>query len=99
MLGEDRMITGPEAGITRDSITIDWEWAGRRRLRQVRLIDTAGLRKKAKVDDKLEKLSAADTAAPSILPKSSCCCSMRRAGWRRRICGSPIRFSAKAARW
>lgn len=57
MLGEDRMITGPEAGITRDSIAIDWEWQGR----PVRLIDTAGLRKKAKVDDKLERLSAADT--------------------------------------
>ena len=57
MLGEDRMITGPEAGITRDSISIDWEWQGR----SVRLIDTAGLRRKAKVDDKLEKLSAADT--------------------------------------
>jgi GTP-binding protein len=57
MLGEDRLITGPEAGITRDSITVDWEWQGRK----VRLIDTAGLRKKAKVDDKLEKLSAADT--------------------------------------
>jgi GTPase len=57
MLGEDRMITGPEAGITRDSISIDWEWQGR----QVRLIDTAGLRKKSKVDDKLERLSAADT--------------------------------------
>ncbi len=58
MLGEDRMITGPEAGITRDSISIDWEWQGR----AVRLIDTAGLRKRAKVDDKLERLSAADTA-------------------------------------
>ncbi|MEY2925778.1 MAG: hypothetical protein RL367_255 [Pseudomonadota bacterium] len=57
MLGEDRMITGPEAGITRDSITVDWQWQGR----AVRLIDTAGLRKKSKVDDKLEKLSAADT--------------------------------------
>lgn len=57
MLGEDRMITGPEAGITRDSISIDWEWQGR----AVRLIDTAGLRKKSKVDDKLERLSAADT--------------------------------------
>jgi GTPase len=57
MLGEDRMITGPEAGITRDSITIDWEWQGR----AVRLIDTAGLRRKSKVDDKLEKLSASDT--------------------------------------
>jgi GTPase len=62
MLGEDRMITGPEAGITRDSISIDWEWDDEGEKRAVRLIDTAGLRKKAKVDDKLEKLSAADTA-------------------------------------
>ena len=57
MLGEDRMITGPEAGITRDSISIEWEWKGQ----PVRLIDTAGLRRKAKVEDKLERLSAADT--------------------------------------
>jgi GTPase len=57
MLGEERMITGPEAGITRDSISIDWQWNDR----EVRLIDTAGLRKKSKVDDKLERLSAADT--------------------------------------
>ena len=56
MLGEDRLITGPEAGITRDSIAIDWEWRGR----PVRLIDTAGMRKRAKVQDKLEKLSVAD---------------------------------------
>ena len=58
LLGEDRMITGPEAGITRDSISIEWEFEGK----AVRLIDTAGLRRKAKVDDKLERLSAADTA-------------------------------------
>ena len=57
MLGEERMITGPEAGITRDSISLRWEWDGR----PVRLIDTAGLRKRAKVEDKLERLSAADT--------------------------------------
>jgi GTP-binding protein len=57
MLGEERMITGPEAGITRDSIAIEWNWNDK----PVRLIDTAGLRKKAKVDDKLEKLSAMDT--------------------------------------
>jgi GTPase len=62
MLGEDRMITGPEAGITRDSIAIDWQWQDSEgQNREVRLIDTAGLRKKAKVEDKLEKLSAADT--------------------------------------
>jgi GTP-binding protein len=57
MLGEERMITGPEAGITRDSISLEWEWEGH----PVRLVDTAGLRKRAKVEDKLEKLSAADT--------------------------------------
>jgi GTPase len=57
MLGEERMITGPEAGITRDSIALSWQWKDR----PVRLVDTAGLRKRAKVDDKLERLSAADT--------------------------------------
>ena len=61
MLGEERMITGPEAGITRDSISIDWEWTDKDGARPVRLVDTAGLRKRAKVDDKLERLSAADT--------------------------------------
>ena len=57
MVGEERMITGPEAGITRDSISLEWVWEGR----PVRLIDTAGLRKRAKVEDKLERLSVADT--------------------------------------
>jgi len=62
LIGEDRMITGPEAGITRDSIAIDWEWLDfEDQLRPVRLIDTAGLRKKARVEEKLEKLSVADT--------------------------------------
>ncbi|WP_298687272.1 ribosome biogenesis GTPase Der [uncultured Sphingomonas sp.] len=62
MLGEQRLITGPEAGITRDSISIDWMWPSPEgRERAVRLIDTAGLRKKAKIEDKLEKLSASDT--------------------------------------
>ncbi len=61
ILGEQRMITGPEAGITRDSIAIDWDWhAPDGQVRKVRLIDTAGMRKRAKVQDKLEKLSVAD---------------------------------------
>ena len=61
MLGEDRLITGPEAGITRDSIAVDWVWHDPKSgPRQVRLIDTAGMRKRAKVQDKLEKLSVAD---------------------------------------
>lgn len=56
MVGEERLLTGPEAGITRDSISIDWSWRGR----GVKLFDTAGLRKRARVEDKLEKLSVAD---------------------------------------
>ena len=56
LVGQDRLLTGPEAGITRDSIAIDWEWQGR----PVRLIDTAGQRRKAKVTDKLERLAVAD---------------------------------------
>jgi GTPase len=62
LLGEDRLLTGPEAGITRDSIAVDWQWTdpATGEPRPVRLIDTAGMRKKAKVDDKLEKLAVAD---------------------------------------
>lgn len=56
LIGEERLLTGPEAGITRDSISVDWTWRGRR----IRLFDTAGMRRKAKVQEKLEKLSVAD---------------------------------------
>ena len=56
MVGEDRLLTGPEAGITRDSISLDWQWRGR----PIKLFDTAGLRKRPRVEDKLEKLSVAD---------------------------------------
>ena len=61
-LREDRLLTGPEAGITRDSIAIDWHWTDPETgaLRDVRLIDTAGMRKRALVVDKLEKLAVAD---------------------------------------
>jgi GTPase len=57
LVGEDRLLTGPEPGITRDSITLEWEWQGR----AIRLVDTAGLRRRAHVQDKLERLSVADT--------------------------------------
>jgi GTP-binding protein len=57
LIGEDRLLVGPEAGITRDSIAIDWEWRGKK----YRLVDTAGMRKKAKVQAKLERLSVGDT--------------------------------------
>jgi GTP-binding protein len=62
LLGEDRLLTGPEAGITRDSIAVDWTWTdpATGAARPIRLIDTAGMRKKAKVQDKLERLSVAD---------------------------------------
>lgn len=56
LIGEERLLTGPEAGITRDSISVDWDWCGRR----IKLFDTAGLRRKARVQEKLEKLSVAD---------------------------------------
>src|SRR5215471_8674999 len=56
LLGEERLLTGPEAGITRDAIAVAWHWRGR----PVRLIDTAGLRRKAKIEEKLEKLSVGD---------------------------------------
>ena len=56
LLGEERLLVGPEAGITRDSIGIDFEW----RDRKMKLFDTAGLRRRARVTDKLEKLAGAD---------------------------------------
>jgi GTP-binding protein len=56
MVGSERLLTGPEAGITRDTISLEWTW----RDRAVKLFDTAGLRKRARVEDKLEKLSVAD---------------------------------------
>jgi GTPase len=55
-LGEDRLLTGPEAGITRDSISVEWDWRGR----TIKMFDTAGMRRKARVIEKLEKLSVAD---------------------------------------
>jgi GTP-binding protein len=57
LLGEERLLTGPEAGITRDSIAVDWEFKGR----PVKLVDTAGLRRRARISEKLEKLSGSDT--------------------------------------
>jgi GTP-binding protein len=57
LLGEERQLVGPEAGITRDAIAIPWRWRGH----PLELIDTAGLRRRARVSEKLEKLSAADS--------------------------------------
>ena len=56
LIGQDRLLTGPEAGITRDSISVNWVF----RERKFKLFDTAGMRKKARVQEKLEKLSVSD---------------------------------------
>ncbi len=56
LVGEERMLTGPEAGITRDAIALQWAWKGR----AVTLWDTAGLRKKSRINEKLEKLAVGD---------------------------------------
>jgi GTP-binding protein len=56
LVGEDRLLTGPEAGITRDSIMVPWEWEGR----TINLVDTAGIRRKSRVETKLEKLAVGD---------------------------------------
>ena len=63
LLGQDRLLTGPEAGITRDSISVNWTWQDKAApggARPITLWDTAGVRKKARVTEKLEKLSVAD---------------------------------------
>ena len=57
LLKDNRVMVGPEAGITRDAIAVDWEYNGRK----IKLVDTAGLRKKARVQNKIEKLSVEDT--------------------------------------
>ncbi len=57
LVQEERVLTGPEAGMTRDAIAVEWEWRGR----PIRLVDTAGLRKRARVDEKLEKMANQDT--------------------------------------
>ncbi len=56
MVGAERLLTGPEAGITRDSILVPWEWEGR----TINLVDTAGIRRRARVTEKLEKLAVGD---------------------------------------
>ncbi|MBI3442041.1 MAG: ribosome biogenesis GTPase Der [Proteobacteria bacterium] len=57
LVGEERSMTGPEAGITRDAVHVDWEFAGRK----LRLVDTAGLRRKARIVNAIEKMSVDDT--------------------------------------
>ena len=57
LIGEERLLTGPEAGITRDAISVPWRYRGR----ELRLVDTAGLRRRARITERLEKISASDS--------------------------------------
>jgi len=57
LIGRDRLLTGPEAGITRDAIAVKWRYKDR----EIRLVDTAGLRRKARIKEKLEGMSVGDT--------------------------------------
>ena len=57
LIGEERVLTGPEAGITRDAVRVEWQWQGRR----VRLVDTAGMRRRSRIEARLEAASVADT--------------------------------------
>ncbi len=57
LVGEDRVLVGPEAGITRDSILVPWEWEGR----VINLVDTAGIRRRSRVTEKLERLAVGDS--------------------------------------
>ena len=57
LVGDERVITGPEAGITRDSVAVEWSFKGR----AIELLDTAGLRRRSRVRENLEKLSSEDT--------------------------------------
>ncbi len=57
LVGEERVLTGPEAGITRDAIRVEWQWRGR----AIRLVDTAGMRRRSRIDKRLEFASVADT--------------------------------------
>jgi GTP-binding protein len=57
LLGEERLLTGPEPGLTREAVAVTWSWGER----TIRLVDTAGLRRRARVTDRLEKMSTEES--------------------------------------
>ena len=93
LLGEDRLLTGPEAGITRDAIAVDLDWHGR----QFRIHDTAGLRRRSRIEEKLEKLSVADALNAIRFAEVVIVLIDARPRSRSRISGSPTWSSARAA--
>ena len=92
ILGEERLITGPEAGITRDAIAVDLERQGR----ALRLFDTAGLRRKMRMEGTAEELSVGDTLqAIRVCGSRRAVCSTPSVPSRSRICRSPISSSRR----
>ena len=63
LLNDERMLTGPEAGVTRDAISTEWNWKGRK----INLVDTAGLRRNSRIADSLEKMAAASTKMAAFM--------------------------------
>ncbi len=84
LVGEERVLTGPEAGITRDSIRVEWEWRGR----PIRLIDTAGMRRRSRIDNASRRPLSPIRSTPSDWPTLSSSCSTPATCWRSRI--SPL---------
>ena len=95
LLGEERLLTGPEAGITRDSIAVPLQWYGRDFL----IYDTAGMRRRSKIDQKLEKLSVGDALNAIRFAHVVVVLMDWNRPSRNRTCVSPIWRSGKAARW
>ena len=96
ILGEERLLTGPEAGITRDAIAVQVDWLGT----PFRIFDTAGMRKKAKVQEKLEKLGGVGRAAGGEVRRGGGGAARRADPVRDpRTCGSPTSPSARGGRW
>ncbi len=91
LIGEERLLTGPEAGITRDSISVDWEWRGR----SMKLFDTAGMRRKSRVQESWRGCRCRTACTPSASPRSSSSCLTRRFPSRSRTSRSPTSSSAR----
>ena len=93
IIGEDRLLTGPEAGITRDAIAVPVTWGET----PMRIFDTAGMRKRAKVQEKLEKLSVSDGLRAVKFAEVVVVFWTPRSRLSSRICASPIWRNGRAA--